>query len=202
MRIRKLDIGRRRDVQALVMFPFALYRRSSQWVPPLVAAAAESLLDPRKHPFYRHSTADFILAESEGQPLGRIALIENRRHNTYRHSQAATFGYFEAVDDVAVARALFDAAFAWACERGLNEVIGPRGLIGAEAGGVLVEGFEHRAAMDIPYNPPYYDALIRDSGVWQRNGSPLGLPDERPGSARALLRHRGEGESTARLAFW
>jgi hypothetical protein len=33
-----------------------------------------------------------------------------------------------------------------------------------EATGMLVEGFEHRAAMTIPYNFPYYDAFVKAAG--------------------------------------
>jgi hypothetical protein len=37
-------------------------------------------------------------------------------------------------------------------------------MIGADASGVLVEGFEHRPALNVPYNYPYYDKFIKDSG--------------------------------------
>lgn len=43
-------------------------------------------------------------------------------------------------------------------------MIGPRGMNPTEATGMLVEGFEHRAAMTIPYNFPYYDAYVKSAG--------------------------------------
>jgi hypothetical protein len=46
----------------------------------------------------------------------------------------------------------------------LDRIIGPRGLIAAQGGGMLVEGFEHRPAMGIPYNYAYYDRLLRSVG--------------------------------------
>ncbi len=52
----------------------------------------------------------------------------------------------------------------WASARGLDTIYGPKGLLGAFAGGVLVEGFDLRAALDVTYNYPYYDAYIKDSG--------------------------------------
>jgi hypothetical protein len=63
-----------------------------------------------------------------------------------------------------VARALFDAAFDWARARGLNAYSGARGFLQGDGGGVLVEGFEHRPAVDIPYNYAYYDALLKGVG--------------------------------------
>ena len=60
---------------------------------------------------------------------------------------------------------LFAAAGAWARARGLTGLRGPRDLIGATPSGVLVEGFEHAPAMGVPYNLPYYDALLKAAGL-------------------------------------
>ena len=163
MQVRRIDTERKRDVQQFVGFPFRLYEDCSQWVPPLVSGVKHAL-NRRKHPFYRHSTADFLVAEGEGQTLGRIAVMHNRNYNAYRKTHVAFFGYFEVVEDIQVARALFEAAFDWARAQGLNAITGPKGIIGSDTGGVLVEGFEHRPAMGVPYNFPYYDTFIEDSG--------------------------------------
>jgi hypothetical protein len=133
------------------------------WVPPLVSEARRAL-NPHQHPFYQHSEARFLIAESEGHTLGRIAVMENRRANAYRQARTAFFGFFEAVDDEQVAHALFETAFDWAHRRGLERIIGPRGLLSTDGGGVLVEGFEHRPALGVPYNFPYYERLIRAAG--------------------------------------
>lgn len=162
MRVRLLDTpNNKRDINQFVAFPFALYQHCPQWVPPLVSDARRLL--SWQHPYYAHSHADFYLVESEGQVLGRMALLENRRYNDYQKKKAAFFGYFDVVDDESAAHALFKTAFNWARARGLNEILGPRGLIGID-GSVLVEGFAHRPAMGIPYNYPYYDRLIRAAG--------------------------------------
>ena len=76
----------------------------------------------------------------------------------------AFFYHFDVVEDRAVCRALCDAAFDWARGRGLERMWGPKGLIHVDGPGVLVEGFEHRPAMGIPYNYPYYDELLKDAG--------------------------------------
>lgn len=162
MRIRQLDTNNKKDVWQFVNFPFELYRHCPQWVPPLVATAKGNL-DRRKHPYYRHSSADFFVVESEGQTLGRMAMLNNRKYNDYRGSNTAFFGYFEVVEDIEVARALFDIALDWTKKNGLTNIIGPRGLIGVD-GSVLVEGFEYRPALTMTYNYPYYDAFIKDAG--------------------------------------
>ena len=162
--IHKVDTNNPKDVERFVRFPFYLYRDCPQWVPPLVSSARKQL-DRERHPFYRHSDADFFLALRNGdQVAGRIAVLEPRRRNAYRGRQGAFFYLFESVEDVDVARALFSAAFDWARSRGLKEISGPDGLLPGDGLGILVKGFEHLPAMGISYNHPYYDELVKDSG--------------------------------------
>jgi GNAT superfamily N-acetyltransferase len=161
--IHKVDTTDPRDVKRFVQFPFRLYRGCRQWVPPLVSSACKQL-NRERHPFYRHSDADFFLALQGGEVVGRIAVLEPRRRNAYRDQRGAFFYLFEAVEDIEVARALFPAAFEWARSRDLEMISGPDGLLPGDGLGVLVKGFEHRPAMGITYNYPYYDAFIQDSG--------------------------------------
>ncbi len=162
MNIRKLTLYHKGDVQKFVQFPYDLYQHHPLWVPPLLSAE-KTILNPRKHPYYAHSEADFFVAESEGQVLGRMAMLENHNANAFTNKKAAFFGYFDVVQDIEVARLLFDTGREWAHKRQLNEIMGPRGVTGFD-GSVLVEGFEHRPALTMPYNYPYYDAFIKDSG--------------------------------------
>lgn len=163
MRVRQLDTSQRRDLRTFIGFPFELYRDCPQWVPPLLPGMRFAL-DRERYPFYRHSDAGFFVVESEGQVLGRITAIENRRYNEFHGVRAAFFYYFEVVDDVQAAQILFDTAFDWARQRNLDVMYGPKGLLRADGHGALVEGFEHRPALNVPYNHPYYDALISGAG--------------------------------------
>jgi hypothetical protein len=104
------------------------------------------------------------VAENQGETLGRLAVMEHRLYNEHLATRRAFFGQFESVDEREVASRLFEAASDWARGRGLGEMLGTRKLGSAEPAGVLVEGFEHRPALDIPYNHAYYDALIIGSG--------------------------------------
>jgi len=163
MRIRRINTSRAEDVRQFIDFPFELYRNSAQWVPPLVADM-KLALNRDKYPFYRHSTADFFVAERQDHTVGRIAVVDNRPYNDYHGSNTAFFYYFETVEDFDVAQALFSAASEWALDRRLERVIGPRGLLRGDGHGLLVKGFEHRPAMGIPYNYPYYASFLRELG--------------------------------------
>ena len=163
MKTSLIDITSKQEVNRFVDFPFRLYKDHPYWVPPL-KSGARKILDKTVHPFFQHSDADFLIAEQDGAVTARICVMENKLYNQHHDEKAAFFGFFDCVDDVEAARSVFDRAFEWAAARGLNKIYGPKGLIGAAAGGTLVEGYEYRAALDIPYNFPYYDAYIKDSG--------------------------------------
>jgi GNAT superfamily N-acetyltransferase len=164
MKIRKLDIHSKQDVDQFVMFPYKLYADCPQWVPPLIGGQRK-LLDPNAHPYYSHSTADFVVAEDDqGNTLGRIALMNNTHYNRYLNENNGLFGYFDVVDDQSVANALFEYLSDWAHANGFDQVLGPNGLLTTEQSGVLIEGFEHRPALNVPYNYPYYQKFFEDAG--------------------------------------
>lgn len=164
MRIQQVDLSDRRQVRRFTDVPFRLYRGHPLWVPPL-AAEARSHLDPKRHPFYQHSEAAFFLALEGEEPVGRIAVLDNAHYNAYHAAHTAFFYLFDSVDDRAVASSLFDAAGDWARKRGLDCLWGPKGFSHIEGQGVLVEGFEHMPSMGVPYNYPYYGALIEGAGL-------------------------------------
>ena len=98
--------------------------------------------------------------------------MEHRPYNDYLGTHRAFFGLFEAVEDSEVAARLFEAACGWARGQGLSQIVGSRKLGSAEPAGVLVEGFEHRPALGMPYNHAYYDALIVGAG-FEKEGETL-----------------------------
>jgi hypothetical protein len=146
-----------------VALPFSLYRGSPQWVPP-VRSEARLALRTRRHPFYRHSEAAFFLVEEGKKTLGRIAVADHHNYNSHHGTRTAFFWCFEAVDDAAVTGLLLDAAAEWAGSRGLDLLVGPKGPLLGDGIGLLVEGFEHRPALGVAYNPAYYQRLLEDAG--------------------------------------
>lgn len=163
MKIRTLNTHHKKDVQQFIQFPFDLYQNNRCWIPPLVREMSFNL-DRKKHPTYQHAEADFFVAESEGQTLGRLAVIHNHHHSLATHQKCAFFTYFDSVDDTQVSGDLFNAAFDWARKRELDQITGPRGLLRFDGTGLLVKGFEYPAMAGMAYNFPYYDGLVTDSG--------------------------------------
>jgi len=160
--IRKIDPANLRDARHYVQFPDELYCQCPQWVPmPLGEKLAQ--LD-RSRAFFLHSDADFFVAEVGDRLVGRICVMENRRYNAYHQARHAFFYLFDCVEDLVVARGLFEVAIEWARVRGLNRLVGPKGFVPFEGMGMLYRGFEHRPALGVPYNYEYYNSFMEELG--------------------------------------
>jgi hypothetical protein len=161
--IHRVDPANRTDVNRFVRFPFDLYRRNPWWVPPFVNDI-RTQLDPDRHPFYQHSEAVFFLALERDGVVGRIAVLDNARYNAHHGTRTAWFYHFDAIEDREVSESLFDAACGWARARGLDLIWGPKGFWHLDGQGILVDGFEQRPAIGVPYNHAYYAGLLEHAG--------------------------------------
>ena len=152
------------QVKQFVELPYRLYKDCPQWVPPLYVDSYLPL-NRKKHPFFEHSEADFFLAVRDGKFVGRICAANNKPFNEYHQTKKAHFYAFDAIHDLDVARALFDAVMIWAKERALDMLIGPKGLSPFDGYGILIEGFDHRQMMTMMnYNYAYYPTLMEALG--------------------------------------
>jgi len=162
--IHKIDVKDQADVKRFLALPFELYDGHPQWVPPFITDV-KAMLNPKKHPFYEHSEAEFFIALTDGKVVGRISALENKPFNLYHDVKDAEFYLFECVNDQEVADALFNTVFEWARKRGLNRLVGPKGFGPLDGYGIQIEGFEHRQMMNMMnYNYPYYRELVENLG--------------------------------------
>ena len=104
------------------------------------------------------------LLEEVARVVGRIAAIDNQRYRVFANENTGFFYFFEVIEDIQVARQLFNAVFDWSEKRGLSKIVGPKGLAQGDGLGMLVEGFQYKPAIGIPYNPRYYQDFALDSG--------------------------------------
>jgi hypothetical protein len=167
MKIIKIDPNNSTHRRQFLDLPFRLYRDTPQWVPP-IDIEARRLLDRRRNPYFRHSQAVFFLAIENDRALGRLAVLNHRPYNDYNGEVTAFFYLFECENKRDASQALFEAGFAWARAQGLEAMLGPKGFSPLDGMGLLVDGFEHRPALGIPYNLPYYPELIEAAGFTKR----------------------------------
>lgn len=159
-----IDTNNKRQVKEFIQFHFDLYKGTPQWVPPFYQDI-ELMLNRKKHPFYELNDADFIIAKKDGKIAGRIAIMENRSFNDYHKTCKAQFYLFDIINDIDVAKALFEEVYAWCKKRGLNGLVGPKGFSAFDGYGILVEGFEYRQMMTMMnYNFAYYKDILEKMG--------------------------------------
>lgn len=152
-----------RDRRAFMQLAWELYRDDPNWIPPL-RDNLKQLLGWKKHPFHEIAEVQTFLARRNGQVVGRVAAILNHEHNRMHKEQRGFFGFFESIDDQAVATALMQAVRDWFAERGIQAVRGPANPSMNYESGLLVDGFDSPPVFMMTYNPPYYPRLIEGAG--------------------------------------
>jgi len=164
LNIEKIDTVNKSQVRRFVELPYRLYNDCPQWVPPL-HVDAYMYLDRKKHPFHEHSDVDFFIAVRDGRDVGRIAAIENKPFNQYHDVKKSNFFLFDCENDIEAVTALFDKVAEWSRARGLDTIVGPKGMGPLDGYGILVFGYEHRQTMTmLNYNFPYYQQLVEAQG--------------------------------------
>ena len=153
----------RRELKRFVKVPFRLHRESPQWVPPLVYERME-FLDRKKNPWFEHGEAEYLIAERDGEPVGRITAQIDERWDEIQGGSDAMFGFFETTEDPAVASALLDSATGWAAARGRSRILGPMDFTTNDEVGILIEGHELHPYILENWHPPYYRSLLEGHG--------------------------------------
>lgn len=151
------------DTKKFIDFIYTLYRDDQNWVAPL-RMDREKLINKEKNPFYKHSMMELFLAERNGEVIGRIGAIVNDNHNKEHNDKVGFFGFFECVNEQAVADSLFDEAKKYLLSKGMNAMRGPASPSVNDEYGLLVEGFDSPPVVLMTYNPKYYETLIQSYG--------------------------------------
>jgi len=159
MEIRK--VLSKKDMMRFVTFPHQLYKNNENYVPTLNILAKRMLNN--KNPFLKHSEIALFLAIEKDVVVGRIAAIYNKTHLDIYNDNTGFFGFFDTVNDVSVAKLLFDTCENWLKNKGLTKIIGPTNLTTNDSCGLLVEGFQYPPMVVMPYNDEYYNRLCLQS---------------------------------------
>lgn len=151
-------------LRAWVGLPYRLYRNDPNFVPQLRREQLK-FFDAGRNPAFQAAAARLFLARQGRRVVGRVAAIVNRLETEKLGHARGRFGWFESVDDAAVANELLDAARSWLREQGCIEMTGPHGFTDLDPEGLLVDGFEHLPTISGSYNFPYYPAMLEAYGM-------------------------------------
>jgi len=151
-----------RDRRDFVECPYALYKRSEHWVPPLRRDEYRRL-SAAHNPFLEHAEIALWVARANRVVVGRIAAIDDRLHDAKHGERVTWFGFFEAAN-VDVAAALLRTVEAHAAARGSAVVRGPANPSLNESAGLLIDCFDEDPCILMPYNPAEYAGWIEAAG--------------------------------------
>ena len=156
------EVTSRSDLREFIRFPESLYEGCAQYVPPLHKGQEHELMHAAS---LKYCKRKMWLAEDEsGKTVGRICAIINPRYNEKYGTRRVRFGWFDLINDVEVARVLFDAAESWAKEEGMEEIHGPLYYNTLGRQGMLVDGFDKLAPFSCLYNHPFYVDMVQALG--------------------------------------
>lgn len=151
------------DLIDFIKFPWQIYQNDPLWVPPIIMDVKFTLT---KNPFWEHAEKElFIAYDNYGKPAGRIAAIVDYNFIKFQNEPVGFFGFFESVNDDAVAAFLFDNARRWLQEKKIDKILGPMNPSTNDECGFLCDGHHLSPRLMMPYTPPYYLELAEKYGL-------------------------------------
>lgn len=147
------EVSGRPAFKRFLEFAYWQFRDEPRWSPPLVAHERKRI-DPHT-PFFDHGDGEYFLARRQGTVAGRITA-----HVAARGDEQGWFGFYDAVDDAAVAAALVEQAGTWLRDHGCTVMTGPASFTLGDDFGVLVDGFDVAGTTGRPWHPPWYAAHL------------------------------------------
>jgi hypothetical protein len=155
------EVKTKSDREAFIDFAFEKYRDNPSWVPPIRMTLRE-FFDRKKHPFYQHGDAAFLIARDQKthKVCGRLGVFWDHDHQRVHQDQTAFFGFFESDARPETDRALFERAEAWAISKGATQLRGPYNMNSNYEAGLLTNCFEESPVVGMNYNGPETESQL------------------------------------------
>ena len=160
-------VSTKAELKAFIDFPHELYAGDKNYVPELFIAQRD-MLTPGKHPSLKHIDLELFIAKSDSVIVGRIAAIHNKNHVAFTKDNSGFFGFFDAIDNYNIAKALLDKAVEWVHAKGLTGILGPVNFSTNDPCGLLIDGFNLPPQVMMTYNKSYYQSFIEMYGFEKR----------------------------------
>jgi hypothetical protein len=147
-----------------INFPKALYKDDPNWICPL-DIEIDNIFNPDSNGCFENGeAARWIITDSHGALIGRIAAFIDRRKVHLHDYPTGSAGFFECTDNQEAANMLFNTAMHWLRLRGMQAMLAPVNF-GENYihWGLLVDGFMPQG-YGMQYHFPYYQKLFEKYG--------------------------------------
>lgn len=162
--VRPVDLAITRDRHHFLNVAAPLYRNDPNYIEPL-RIGLDKFLNPAKNPAFDHMKVQAFVAYRNGRAVGRITAQTDSDYEAANGKRVGFFGFFESVNERAVAHALLTEAMQWLKDQGCVEVLGPANLNLTHNSGLLVKNFDRPPYVEQLYNPPHYEDLVTSFGL-------------------------------------
>jgi hypothetical protein len=160
--MRILPVHEEKELAEFVEFPWAIYAADRLWIPPLREQVFFELSGSAV--FSRYGRSRLFLCEADGRLAGRIAALVNPRLVDDAGNVIGQLGYFECIDDAAIALGLVEAGIEWLRSQGAREVLAPMNGGAQRSHRLMTRGFDLEPFLFEPRNPVYYPHLLARCG--------------------------------------
>ncbi|MBN4076523.1 hypothetical protein JYT16_02270 [Gemmatimonas aurantiaca] len=147
-----------------IKFPLRLYANDPHYVAPLISERKE-FFDQKENPFFSGAKVKLFLAKQKGETVGRISTCVYFAHNDLHHETTGFFGFFDTIENEAVAHALLKTALITLKQENMTQMRGPASFCTNHECGFLVEGFDSPPAVMMPYDRPYQAQFAESFGL-------------------------------------
>ena len=125
------------------------------------------VFDPAKNKNFKWGQAKrWVAYTGDGVLVGRIAAFTNDKYiNKGTDFKTGGVGFFDCINDQAIANLIFDTAKEWLLSMGVEAMDGPINFGDRDKWwGLMVEGFDKEPMYGMSFNPSYYQALFEGYG--------------------------------------
>ncbi len=159
-----IEVSNKGASKEFLNFQVELYKSDKNYIRPL-DMDIEKVFDPSSNKFFRNGECiRWICKNGNGKTVGRVAAFIEKTIARNQEQQTGGMGFFDSINDQAVANLLFDTCQAWLKERGMEAMDGPINFGDRDRWwGLLVNGFMEPNYC-VPYNYPYYQSLFENYG--------------------------------------
>ena len=157
-------VSDRRALKRWIRFQHELYADDPLFVPQLMSDELDTM-DPDRNPVFEVADARIMLAERDGEAVGRVCGVIHHLETEKTGRRRGRFGWYECIDDPAVSDAMLSELETWFRVEGCAEMAGPLGFTDLDPEGLLIEGHDALPTIAGSYQKPYYRALLEGYGL-------------------------------------
>jgi len=152
-----------KDLWVFFRVPWTIYKDNKYWVPPFWKNF-KAFFKSDNH-FWSHSESQLFIAYKDNTPVGRIASIVDYNLPKDDGKKVGYFGFFECIQDSAIASSLLNVAEDWLGSKGMHIIRGPvNGRIDIGSG-FLIKGFDSVPYLLGSHSPNYYNDFAKEFGM-------------------------------------